>query len=566
MQNRTLRAVLALAALLLPLATTGHTQSLPAQQPATISFFGLNSYLSGLERNRRDGEDGVVTLAARGRQIGAAWAREELSWANLERDGQGRWEWELFDRRLLATANAGYGIVGMLLTTPRWARVADCAQRIERYAAAGVRSLDYWCPPANPQEFAAYVAAVVERYDGDGVDDAPGSPRVAVWQIWNEPNHWETWPGSPAEYAAILQAGYAAAKAADPSAVVALGGVYVLDGAWADGVGHQDGLRFLDAAFAAQPAAWNSFDALAVHPYMPDVAPEQPGLYGAVTLWGRLSTARTWLAERTASQGGSPRPLWISELGWSTCTASEPDCYAHAAGRPSADDRSQPGLAEQAFARPFLGPMATSVYSGEPSAASTAAQAEASPLALIGKSEEAQANYLVRAHAIALALGVQHLSWFQLEDKFDGSARNFWEEAAIFRSAAEGYAPKPAAVAYAALAAQLSNATFEGFGPLHSFSYAATAPQPEARFHLRFRSADGANVELIWRNAGVEQVALPLTPGTSRALFSRDGTPFSMPVIDGAAQLQISEAPVYLRQRPANLNQRLFLPMMGRAS
>jgi len=537
------------AVILLTLSALAPLSAAPprlSSQPDRLSFFGLNTYFTGLERNSRDGEAGVATLIARGRQIGAAWAREELSWGNLERAGKGRWEWELFDRRLLAAAESGYGIIGMLLTTPAWARVADCPARLERYAAAGVRSLNYWCPPANPQDYADYVRAVVERYDGDGIDDAPGSPRVAAWQIWNEPNHWETWPGSPAEYAAILQAGYAAAKAADPSAIVATGGLYVLDGGWTDGVGHQDGLRFLDAAIAARPAAWGSFDALAVHPYMPDSAPDQPGLYGAATLWGRLTTARAWLDQRTASRGGLPRPIWISELGWSTCTAAESDCYVGAAllaeAGPHADGASFPGL--------FLGPTASAVYAEQLAEAEQQAElaaAEAELAALIGKTEQQQADYLVRSYGIAMALGVRHLSWFQLEDKFDGTARNFWEEAAIFRTAAQGYGPKPAAVAYSTMVAQLGAASFVGFGPLHSFAYSPGAANPVARFHLRFRTADNYHIDLLWRNSGTEIAALPLEPGVTATLLNRDGAALPLAVEDGVAHISLGESPLYLR-------------------
>jgi hypothetical protein len=557
-----------LALIVLTLATLAPARAAPlsaASQPAHLSFFGLNTYFTGLERNRRDGEAGVATLAARGRQIGAAWAREELSWGNLERNGKGLWEWEIFDRRLLVAADAGYGIVGMLLTTPAWARVGDCASRIERYAAAGVRSLDFWCPPANPQDYADYVGAVVERYDGDGANDAPGSPRVAAWQLWNEPNHWETWPGSPAEYAAILQAGYAAAKAADPSAIVATAGLYIFDGGWTDGVGHQDGLRFLDAAIAARPAIWGSFDALAVHPYMPDAAPDQPDLVGAVTLWGRLSTARSWLDRRTATYGGDSRPLWVSELGWSTCSAAEADCYAGAAltgeateaerGAPSIH-RSTPSLASVYAATTTdheLGTPESQQSDGRESSVvgrpePTAELPNPQLAALIGKSEQQQANYLVRAHGIAMALGVQHMSWFQLEDKFDGSARNFWEEAAIFRTAAQGYAPKPAAVAYSTLSSQLGGASFVGFGPLHSFAYSPAAPSPTARFHLRFRTADNYLIDLIWRNSGTEVATTTVSAGATATLLDRDGAQQPLAIENGVARLSIGESPLYLRQ------------------
>lgn len=513
-----------------------------AGQPAQVSFFGMNTYFTALERLTRDGESGVATLISRGQQIGTTWAREELSWANLERHGKGRWEWSLFDQRLLAIARAGYGIIGMLLTSPVWSRVADCSARVARYP--GIRVAPYWCPPANPQDFADYVYAVVERYDGDGFSDAPGSPRVAVWQIWNEPNHWETWPGSPAEYAAILEAGYIAVKAADPSAIVVVGGLYVLDSAWSDGP-HQDGLRFFDHALAARPAAWHSFDALAIHPYMPDVAPDQPGLYGAVTLWGRLETTRSWLQERTHLFGGRLRPIWISELGWSTCTAAEPYCFVGV---------GTAGLSvHETLPIPILpGPTASGIDDSDEALTllpPVGVEPQTTLAALIGKSEQQQADYLVRAHGIALAQGVQHLNWFQLEDKFDGAARNFWQEAAIIRPVAYGYAPKPAAFAYAAMIAQLGTARFEGFGPLNTFVYQPTASAAVARFHLCFRTADNSLVDLLWRNQGFENVVLPLEPAVSTAeALTRDGSPIPDVVREGAAFLVLSESPIYLRQ------------------
>lgn len=535
-----LLAGLVVAGLILP-AGGGGTPVAAQSQPGRISFFGMNTYFTGLERNSRDGVAGVSTLITKGREVGAAWAREELSWGNLERDGRGIWRWEPFDSRLLEAARAGYGIVGMLLTTPAWARVPDCAARINRYAEAGVRADDYWCPPANAQDYANFVRTVVERYDGDGRDDAPGSPRVAVWQLWNEPNAWETWPGSPAEFAELLLAGYGAAKAADPSAIVAVGGLYVFDGSWNDGVGHRDGLSFMNDVLAARPAAWASFDALAVHPYMPDVAPDQPGLYGAVTLWGRLLTARAWLEERARTLGGPPRPIWISEVGWSTCTPAEPDCYAGAAlaaAPASADGPPAPDW------RLTLGPSASAAYPAEDGPATASPGLDA----LIGKSEDAQASYLTRAHGIALALGVQHMSWFQLEDKFDGSARNFWEEAAIFRTAAAGYAPKPAAVAYATLTRQLGSASFIGAGPLHNYAHVSNGPAPTARFDMRFQSADRRIIDLIWRNSGTEELAMPLEPGRSVELISRDGAALPVRIEGGAAHFSVGESPVYVVQ------------------
>ena len=49
----------------------------------------------------------------------------------------------------------------------------------------------------NPRnEWAVFVAVMAERYDGDGQGDAPGSPKVTYFSVWNEPD-WLPWPSRP---------------------------------------------------------------------------------------------------------------------------------------------------------------------------------------------------------------------------------------------------------------------------------------------------------------------------------------------------------------------------------
>jgi len=462
----------------LPIAEPDPTP-IPLHQPEQINFFGMNTYITGLERNEEDGDGGVAQLLALGREANIEWAREELSWANLEPHEKGEMNYQYYDERVLELARAGYGIVGVLLTTPGWARVEDCASRAGRIA-------DYWCPPANPQDFGDFTRTLVEHYDGDGINDAPGSPRVAVWQIWNEPSTRGTWPGSAAKYGEMLVAGYEAAKAADPSAVVITGGVYLYDGMGTD---PNDGIPFLNAAIAAVPQAANAFDALAIHPFMPTSAPDAPIIFSTISMWGRIETAQNWLQQ----YGG--RPLWISEVGWSTCVPAQPGCNAD-----------------------------------------------------VAKSEAQQANYMVRTYALALAQGVQHVSYFQLEDKFDGESGVFWGEASILGTDSEDYRRKPAYLAYRVLVQQLGGMRFEGFGAHNTFAYNPTIENPQDLYHLRFAGQDGTLVDVLWRNAGTQPITYRPQPGRAAEWITRDGS--ATPIGGPAVTLTISEEPLYVRQRP----------------
>jgi len=488
--------------------------SAQAKQPDQLTFWGMNTYLTGFERINPIKDD-LPKLAQLGKEANVNWAREELGWANIEKHGKGRWEWYNFDGPLKTLAEADYGIVGMLLTTPDWARVTDCVTRTQQFAAVGVVAEKYWCPPAKAQDFADFVTAAVERYDGDGVKDAAGSPRIAVWQLWNEPNAWETWPGTPAEYGALLQAGYAAIKAADPTASVTTGGLYVFDGSWNDGKGHQDGLAFFEQTLTSSPGAWSAFDSLTIHPYMPDVAPDQESLLSKVIFWGRLATAKDWLTAQTQARGGAIRPLWIGEVGWPACTsATSTAAWANALAR---------------YHLP------------------TEATLQAHELAqVICKTEQQQANYLVRAQALALAQGVQHLSYFQLEDKFDGTQAGPWGAMALLDTVNTGYRQKLGYAAYKTQVAQLKGATFLGFGALNTFSY-NSAKNAIARYHLRFQGPGNELIDLIWRNSGSETVDFALEAGRNAFLISLYGvqTPLTA---SSKASLDLSEQPIYVRQ------------------
>jgi hypothetical protein len=428
-----------------------------AQPAAPPSLFGLNMYITGQERS----DDQARALVRMAQGIGAGWSREEISWANW---GLGRAS-DFYDRRVRMLSDGGIGIIGMLLTSHAEYRDAGCVAY-----ARDTGQPPYWCPPNNMEAFADWAARVVERYDADGVGDAPGSPRIAYWEIWNEPDQDGTWlpKADPAAYAVMLRLTYDAIKAADPSALVLNGGVMTFDGI---GVG-----GFMSRV--VEQAGWDSFDVLSLHPWLIDYAPDDPSLINPrerydITIPGRLELAKRWVAER-----GGGKPIWITEVGWSICG----------------------GVCEPQFA----------------------------------KSEEQQANYMVRTFALATAAGVEHVSYFQLDDKFDGRQVP-WGAMAIVR---DDLSPRPAYLAYGTMVAQLQFARYAGTGPLH---------RPGALANYRFSLSDGGTVDLLWRIGGAQQVDFPLTGGLSAQLIERDGAAQTL-APGRSARLSLSDRPIYLRQ------------------
>jgi GH35 family endo-1,4-beta-xylanase len=79
--------------------------------------------------------------------------------------------------------------------------------------------------PNNLSAYSIFINALAERYDGDGFNDAPGSPIVNYWQIHNEVNVKHFWSDTPENYALLFKTSYDAIKNANPNAKVAISGM-----------------------------------------------------------------------------------------------------------------------------------------------------------------------------------------------------------------------------------------------------------------------------------------------------------------------------------------------------
>ncbi|MEC8947352.1 MAG: hypothetical protein VYD11_04455 [Actinomycetota bacterium] len=83
--------------------------------------------------------------------------------------------------------------------------------------------------PCDDGAFVAWLSDVVERYDGDGIDDMPNlAYPIRHWEVANEPamqgGHGHFFQGSSSDYLAMLRLASGAIRAADPEAVVLTGG------------------------------------------------------------------------------------------------------------------------------------------------------------------------------------------------------------------------------------------------------------------------------------------------------------------------------------------------------
>lgn len=252
------------------------------------SFFGMNLYVTGLERSKAE-RTAVLNAAT---DLGVRWSREEMSWANLEPHEKGVYNWGAYDPWINELVKHDIDVIGTIQTTPSW--------------ASGVSNNGpadwYWYVPRNVQDFVDFAGAAAAHYKG----------KIDVWEIWNEPDVEITFKCDGCDrvkvYAEMLAGSYAAIKQANPEATVLIGGLSIHDR-------NNAGMAFLDAVVAASGGKLN-FDVLSIHPYMPDRHPESTDPKTVVQNFPyRLDMSYRWLQEH----GAPNKEIWVTENGYSTC-------------------------------------------------------------------------------------------------------------------------------------------------------------------------------------------------------------------------------------------------------
>jgi hypothetical protein len=255
-------------------------------------FFGVTTSTTLTDQDmKRMGKAEVGTL------------RVMFNWGEIQPSPSGGYNFAATDRLVALAARNGVRLLPFFYGTPEWARncsgvPARLCDRVDPLRSA-----------AGRQGWPKFVAAVVGRYGGNGTFWASGGieqvlgpgPSAALpigrWQVWNEVNSqtfFQPKP-SPKRYRALLESTSAAIRSADPSASVVLAGLF------ATPPRGQTMTRFLSGLYRISGTA-SLFDAVALHPYSPD-------LRGMAL---QIESARTVMRRAGDAKGR----LLVTELGW----------------------------------------------------------------------------------------------------------------------------------------------------------------------------------------------------------------------------------------------------------
>ena len=342
-----------------------------------------------------------------------------------------------------------------LAELPAGTRVDVDVEGTPSWAAGG--STDSRTPPTDNASFGGFLNHLV---------NALGT-RVDAWEIWNEEDSAAWWTGTPAQYAGLLRTAYTSIKSADSGATVLLGGLTGND------------VSYLNELYAV--GARGSFDAVAVHT---DTACNvtSPDVFEfdrrSQTINQHFFLGFTAIRAAMVSAGDGAKPIYMSELGWSSTTA---ECE-------------------------------TGAWAGQK---------------LAGVDQQTQATYLQQAyHCLAQPryAYVKAAMWFELSD--NGNSTTPLDNFGLLNS---GYAPKPAFAAFEQESLNGDQLT----GPCGAAETGPAVARPKDRPVIRilrptagahYRGALEIAVTASAPAAGVREITIELT-ATKRVHFMARGFP-----------------------------------------
>ena len=198
---------------------------------------------------------------------------------------------KVFDEAIRALNAAGAKPLFVITEAPSWANGTS----------------DSHVPPTNVADYGDFAKRFAAHNKAVG--------KVAGYEIWNEPDESGFWHPSadPVKYTALLKAGYAGIKQGDPSALVSTGPTTGNNYDWVSKL-YDNGAK-------------GSFDAVSVHT-------DTACLVNGPDVFYRdgLNIARwTFLGYHTvhdvmAAHGDGDKPIWMSELGWSSTNGGPTSC------------------------------------------------------------------------------------------------------------------------------------------------------------------------------------------------------------------------------------------------
>jgi hypothetical protein len=163
-------------------------------------------------------------------EVPGGWIRPhpgEFLWSEIQPTSD-RWDWGRIDWHVNTWQDRRLAILGTLWPFAQWDQ-ENCHANDPEVRPVLRRLPTKLFAPCDETKFVSWLTAVVERYDGDGVEDMPGlAYPIRHWEVANEPSmqggHGYFFQGTSADYLSILRLAFETITTADPEATVLTGG------------------------------------------------------------------------------------------------------------------------------------------------------------------------------------------------------------------------------------------------------------------------------------------------------------------------------------------------------
>jgi len=472
-------------------------------------------------------------------EAGMQWVRIYMEWLygepNAPVNGVHSYRWDAYDILIARAIKAGLLPLVIVQGNPNWA-----------VQQAGGNSGIRPCGPMDPQrsaDFVAFVAAAIERYNGDGVNDAPITlgvkPVVKDWEMGNEPDfdydhpNGETAPGAcfghgnvpswgltaPQIYGKLLHDIYVAVNSSGKNSGVSL---------WFGSVAYD---RFTSPTIPAwYTAAYGPVGPFNYN-FINNVLDYLYAQYGSDS---RFPFVDGWIIHNY----NDFTPEWNGG-GGATSSRTPPPYNQEILGKIK-------HIRDNKLYKPGVYDLRTM-----PFASSEVGLLSAPTDQWTNRSDDIQSMYVPIVYARSIAAGMKFAIWFQLRD-YPPSVTYYG-----YGILKNDFSPKPVLTAFKSLSQKLGGVIYD-----RQLTPGETGDSQIEAF--RFNKPDGGKIIVAWRNNGARMGAKDVPPVTpvnmlfTSALFGNqtgqllvtDHMGVPQPLLPLGSLISIGQAPKYIEVVP----------------
>ena len=143
-------------------------------------------------------------------------------WNNIEKE-KGIFSWDKADEYVIYAQNHNQNIIATIWPYSNWEQ-KSCKRKKGR-SPFGKRFTKYLSKPCSMESYEKFLLALVDRYDGDGINDMPNLTKPIIhWEIMNEPEFRMFFKGTEDEFVEIFNFSSKLIKSKQKNAVILMAG------------------------------------------------------------------------------------------------------------------------------------------------------------------------------------------------------------------------------------------------------------------------------------------------------------------------------------------------------